>query len=226
MRVPKIYQEEAYVRLKEYERLMFAKFIRPLFIKKKCEVCGSKEDIQLHHVKRFVDLLNETLGELNLDNKSIKEYSGKELKLITNIMLGKQVKLSYINVCEECHNKIHLVEDGGKSGVGDGLEQYYKKLRSKKEYERVINQETVLEKLNIYLPNVVNLRLSESNKQELRDIINLKDTRGRSIKSIGTLNKYLKENMIPYTIFSKTGKDKKRKGIRFWVIEEMKVQNI
>ena len=41
--------------------------IRYNFIKEKCEICGKTNNLHLHHVDRFHNLLMETLEELQLN---------------------------------------------------------------------------------------------------------------------------------------------------------------
>lgn len=96
--------------LREYLRLDFHKYIRNKIIKGACEVCNSKEDLRLHHVDKFFNLLMETLNELNLCELDTDNYSEEELKNIKYYMLAKQIKSEYKTLCKKCHNRLHFKE--------------------------------------------------------------------------------------------------------------------
>lgn len=87
----------------------FSNHIKQLFIENECEFCGSVENLELHHnYPKFSQLLNDTLDELDLTNKEI--FNSKEVKLISNILLGKQLKSNYLTLCDKCHDKQHSVK--------------------------------------------------------------------------------------------------------------------
>jgi hypothetical protein len=94
------------MKLEEYLRNDFAKYLKPLLIKNKCEFCNTTDNLQLHHDKQFAEILFETLKELNLINKDTELYTINELSLIRNIMLSKQIRIKYITLCDKCHQKI------------------------------------------------------------------------------------------------------------------------
>jgi len=75
-----------------------------------------------------------------------------------------------------------------------------------------------------YLNNISGERLFKEDQQKLANKIGLVDAWGRKQKSISQLNTYLDTNGIPYTIVSKTTKDKERKSIRFWEVIALHVK--
>lgn len=93
--------------LEEYSRTKYYNYIRPLYIKNKCDICDSEENLELHHVKQFSELLKDTLKDLNLSYKDFNLYSNTEIKNINNVMLGKQIKCKYKTLCSKCHDYIH-----------------------------------------------------------------------------------------------------------------------
>lgn len=93
------------MKLEQYLRNDFNKYIRPLFIKASCEVCESTEQLELHHSIQFSELLKETLKELKLDRKDTKDYTKSELESIRNFMIAKQLKIEYKTLCKKCHGK-------------------------------------------------------------------------------------------------------------------------
>ena len=96
--------------LREQLRNEWSKYIRPLMVKEECEWCGCKEDLHLHHIDRFHNLLVETLEELQLQELDTEDYEEFELKQISNFMLAKQLKSEYKTLCKECHMKLHAKE--------------------------------------------------------------------------------------------------------------------
>lgn len=96
--------------LRQYLRDEWSIYIRPLMVKEKCEWCGCKEDLHLHHIDRFHNLLVETLEELHLQELEVEDYGEFELKQISNFMLAKQLKSEYKTLCKECHMKLHSKE--------------------------------------------------------------------------------------------------------------------
>lgn len=96
--------------LREQLRNEWSTYIRPLMVKDECEWCGCKEDLHLHHIDRFHNLLVETLEELQLQELDTEDYEEFELKQISNFMLAKQLKIEYKTLCRECHMKLHAKE--------------------------------------------------------------------------------------------------------------------
>lgn len=97
--------------LREYLRLDFAVNLKYLLTKEYCEVCGSNEELHLHHVDRFHNLLIDTLRELNINElNDISEYSKEILLLIRDKMISKQIRCEYKTLCKKCHAKIHSIE--------------------------------------------------------------------------------------------------------------------
>lgn len=147
------------MRLEEYQRLKYYNYIRPLFIKDKCEACGINEKLELHHATSFVSLLSETLDFLKLEYKEdIKMYTEEEIELISFIMLGKQVKIKYITLCKECHDNIHKTE---------GIDRLLKKRK-----EKNIKKEDIKE-IEKYLDNNIGRRLYMDEQKQLSALIKL-----------------------------------------------------
>ena len=97
------------MQLREKLRMDFSKYIRPIKMKEHCEVCGTTENLELHHLDQFIFTLEETLKELNLEEKDCDKYKENELKNIRNVMLGKQLKQSYLTLCTSCHDKEEVI---------------------------------------------------------------------------------------------------------------------
>lgn len=107
--------------LRELLRNDFSDYIRRNFVKDACEFCGSTNEIHLHHIDKFHNLLMETLGELKLQELDSEDYDEMELKSIRNFMLAKQIRCEYKTLCKSCHMKLH-----GKEKYSDEyMEHYY-----------------------------------------------------------------------------------------------------
>ena len=78
------------------------KFI-PLVKKDKCEVCGGTENLQVHHMYSFAQIIDDTLADLNLKRKPVGEYSNLELKNIREKVMGKHLLYKYETLCKNCH---------------------------------------------------------------------------------------------------------------------------
>ena len=94
--------------LKSYERIKFNEYVKPLFIKDKCDECEEVHGLELHHLKPFSELLNECLISLGYEyHKNKKYYTEVQLQNITNWMIGVQMKIGYRTLCKNCHEILH-----------------------------------------------------------------------------------------------------------------------
>ena len=65
----------------------------------KCELCGSTENIEVHHIRKISNLK--------------KRYKGRKNPPKWVVLMVERNRISIIVVCQTCHNKIH-------SGTYDG----------------------------------------------------------------------------------------------------------
>lgn len=92
--------------LKDYLRIQFSD-IRKNKIGDKCEFCGSKNGLNLHHNKQFSEILSEILSELNLKLQEVDQYSESDLEKINFLNLKKHNEIGYTTLCSTCHRKLH-----------------------------------------------------------------------------------------------------------------------
>lgn len=82
----------------------FNKYISKRERELKCCKCKSNINLALHHSsKSFSLILSEAIELLNL-NYNITD---KEYKILSNYMLGVQIKQEYKTLCKDCHDKEH-----------------------------------------------------------------------------------------------------------------------
>jgi len=159
--------------------------------------------LEVHHVKLFKDILDETLLELKLDYKDTKSYSKDELSLITNIILGKHLSIDYLTLCKKCHTAIHS-ENWAKTCTGN--QRYYEKQKLIKHMQ---SKNNIVNILPIYLENIIGKRLFKDKQKELYEKINAIDDRGRLLKSYNYLNAHFNENSLSFSIQPYTDNFKK-----------------
>lgn len=188
--------------IKQLNRNKFQKYIRPLFIKDKCDICGNTQGLELHHDVQFDQLLRKAIDKLSLEYKTdINEYSSKELELISLVLLGLQVKCKYYTLCDKCHQNIH--EDGGRS-----MYNYI----NKRNKNKLINN-NIKNILMPYLENILNEKLYYNEKDQLKNTFSKCDITFKTM-GINSLNKLLLQYNIPYIIIQNRNKDK-----RWWVVK-------
>lgn len=217
------------MKLEQYIRAEINNKIIPLVKKDKCEICNSNENLEVHHVKPFAEILYETLNQLKLEYADTNKYTKKELNIITNIILGKHLKYKCITVCHDCHKNI--IHKNGTSNIGKNGREIRKTYNLEKKYKKeLIKNKNIKNQIQIklipYLTNITNKRIFKENKQKLINIINLKDDRGRQQKSISLINTYFKNNQIPFIInHNRDNKEKLDNGQKnpnfrktYWII--------
>lgn len=189
------------MKLTIYNRTKFQNYIRPLFIKDKCECCEETENLELHHMKQFTELLTETVeNDLKLQYiDDIEYYTKEELNNIKNIMLGKQLKIACITLCKECHQNIH--KDGGNI-------DYFKRRHSRKLTKEEKEKEIISHYLEVIKGNKIYVK-TELHKELIKKI-DLRDNQNRQQKSFRQINAYLQENYNK-SILSNTDNTRKLK---------------
>ena len=216
--------------LKNKLRTDYANYIKPLVIKDKCELCGYEENLVVHHDKEFSILLDETLKELNLYKI---EFNEDEVNIIRTHMLGKQIQIKNITLCNKCHTELHK-NKGGFSSTGKYIDiNKIKEMKRKKEKEIKLKEKEKVEigQLENWLNNHINDRLYSDEQQELSDLIikelttlgNNIDYRTKKLKP-KTLETLLRDKQLNFTI-KEQGKNvnpktkKKQRWISIGVID-------
>ena len=90
----------------------YAMRIRPYYIKEKCEICGSSEELELHHEVNFITLLDKAIDDLCIDVENITD---SELELLKTYMLGLQIQNENVTLCSKCHYEFHSINGGFRS---------------------------------------------------------------------------------------------------------------
>ena len=178
------------MKLEQYQRVKFLTYIRPLFIKNKCEVCGKTNDLELHHEEQFIILLKNTLDELSLEYlEDTSMYTEKQLKTITDLILGKQLQIKYATLCKRCHIDIHNIQ---------GKEKLFFKAKKVIDINRLQDE---------FINKYQDIRIFDNDKSEIEKILRECGYKERTF-GIKRINKFLFNCEIPFKIISKRVKIK------------------
>lgn len=188
------------MKLQEKVRNEYLKYIRPLYIKDKCELCGCNENLELHHDEHmFSEQLTHVLkviGVQNKDTSNIENYTSNELENISISMLGMQVKNKYLTLCCDCHIKEHINNSDKFTIACKNIRYINKYGMSLQNYE-----ESLANRLEEYC-NTGRLFLNCHERTELIECLNITDDRGRYIKSIEGINNNLCSTNSIYRVIS------------------------
>jgi hypothetical protein len=187
--------------IKQLNRNKFQKYIRPLFIKDKCDICENTQGLELHHYIQFDKLFRNAIDKLGYKyEEEIEKYTTEQLELISLVLLGLQIKCKYYTLCDKCHQNMH--EDGGRS-IYDHI--------NKRNKDKLINNK-IKSVLIPYLESILNEKLYDDEKEQLKNTFIRCDISFRTM-GINSLNKLLLKYNIPYIIIAKRNKDE-----RWWVV--------
>ena len=215
--------------LRQLLRQDFGARVRPLLIKSTCEVCGSEtEQLHVHHVTYFQDLLSETLEELQLefhDEEYEQHYTESQIEMIRNIMLGKQMRIEYITCCESCHLDLHEgsycpPKKGKRKEWAEKMAAIREGYRKERELQEIQRMEL---EVKPYLESIVGERfITPEQKTVLIEFCGCKDEQGRLVKTPKAINKVLAKYGVHYEIkIKETSKmvEGKKVKIKYWVVE-------
>ena len=201
--------------LKNRCRLDFKVYLRDMLLKDRCELCGTTENLILHHEKSFSKMIDETINEVGMEN----------IQLFRQVMLAKQIMTNSITLCEECHKEVHR-ENGGFSGSNKESEiakiiAYGKKKRNQSKEEKKTAD------LEYYLRGLIGKQLYKRDKNRLIKKLDVKDNRGRQQKSIHKLNTNLNEN-FNLTLVSKRNNCRNSEKYKktYWELVKLTEENI
>jgi hypothetical protein len=173
--------------LNAYLRVIVNNTVRPLFIKSQCDSCGNNNDLHLHHIKLFSDIVNETLERLNLTYQDTNDYKDNDLQNIIDIVLGTHLQVKFLTLCDQCHKLTH--KDNWKHiTVNSKHEEYYYLQKKEKNIKREIYDKEVL--LPFLINNKDKIYLSVWDRVQIIDKININQN-GRQIRNIHKLNEYI-----------------------------------
>ena len=201
-------------------RAEFNNYIRPIKIDSQCEFCGSCDDLHLHHIDTFSNLLDETLEDLNMDVYS-ENFTDSEVENINNIMLGKQLRSKLATLCKNCHKEVHK----------DGYINARDRIKPKKPKTVSLADIEVLEE---YLEDCVangTEFLTIDDREPLIKKIGLVDKNHSNfkkdkiiyVKNINTLNSHLTSLGLDYQIVQlPRGTTRNKKRYRaIWIVEKL-----
>ena len=165
--------------LKTILRNDFMYYIRESHLKSECECCGDITDLEVHHITLFSDMLAQTLDDLKLSRDD--EFTEKQIDIIKDIMLGKQVKCKYLTLCKKCHYKYH-----------DKMERLVDKVKKRRNREVKRREEAEKKKIKKFIKEYLNYPLDKEIQLELIELCNLRSG-GHLKKGISSISAYLEE---------------------------------
>lgn len=200
------------MKLSDYNRSKFNKYLKPLYTKDYCEECGSKDTkLELHHTVQFIELLRyiveDKLYLKFVDDKKV--YTDEQIELIQYMMLGIQTKIKYKILCDKCHSKIKNTKIFN---------------RKPKDIEKAY-------KFNLYkyIESLIGKKLYKDDRNDLANKLHIVDSKNRQVNSYRVLNEFLnrnyKINIIKSVDYSKYDENKninKYRGLIYWILEKNK----
>jgi hypothetical protein len=97
--------------------------------KRKCDVCGTKENLHIHHMEEFmfVYMLYKSLDDLTIEYKrNYTDYTEDELVKLEIMLLGWHLYGDFKILCENCHIETHNKIKRSKQYVAYKFLQKYK----------------------------------------------------------------------------------------------------
>lgn len=201
-------------------RAEFNNHIRPIKINSQCEFCGSCDDLHLHHIDTFSNLLDETLEDLKINIYS-ENFTDSEVENINNIMLGKQLRSRFATLCKNCHKEVHK---DGYIKARDRLKPKTPKIISAEEikilekYLKDSYEEGFLFTKEVFRETIDKII---NNDSKLLDIMNELDGKHKRDKGQRLYNKLFMKLGFNYRVFSKPKEEKingKRVKKTYWII--------
>lgn len=105
----------------------------------KCVITGVKtKDLEIHHLKSFNIILNETVNELNIPiYTSIGKYTGEQLVALKKLFIKKHFELLGVCLTKDVHNLFHSTY-----GKGNNTPEQFKEFKA--EYDKLIHRNEML----------------------------------------------------------------------------------
>lgn len=191
-------------KLRDKLRTDFYQKIRPLFVGQCCERCSANDNLHLHHAsKKFVECAEEVSKFIKFDlNDDISSIDEDSLEFIRSAMLGKQLMLDYITLCNQCHLHEHL---------DDKKRQGNKRLLLALEESRKIRKQDEVNYVHTIVKDFMDANsykeIPFQNRDIIRDIFKVKIISGKNkLFGMKSISNYMQNNGLKYTIVSKIHK--------------------
>ena len=68
-----------------------------------CQKCGSRKNLEVHHLRPFRDILRDVSKKLNLNLSKYNEWSVEELNLFREEIIKEHKLEDGITLCKLCH---------------------------------------------------------------------------------------------------------------------------
>ena len=89
-----------------FKRWLYTEWIFKILEKDKfkCKICNSVKNLEVHHLKKYKIIFEESIIELNLNLSKWKEWTKKEISSLQEKILEKHTMEIGITVCDLCHS--------------------------------------------------------------------------------------------------------------------------
>ena len=161
----------------DYLRNTFNAYIRNVLIENECCICGSKDNLHLHHDNiSHNELCKECLEDLGYENNNCLDFTGRQLQNLENIYIGKSfTDVKYKTLCDECHRKLHS-ENGYRQKTygndGKTLNEIFDDLKNDNlHYE---NNDLINRNLNLTQENKNLIKANDKLRKKIRELENNK----------------------------------------------------
>lgn len=163
--------------------------------KNKCNVCKATNNLELHHIYEFEDMVIDAHKLAKIIRYQYEEnYTKENLRLLTFIVRGMHTKTNTITVCTECHKKLYK-----EISMNKRLDRTY----IKNNISKILDKD----KINKYLESLVNIKMDK--EKQLDFVSFIKRNNGMQLGCryttlrINTINNFFYINNFKYKIESK-----------------------
>jgi len=88
--------------------ILYTEWIYPILKRDSflCQMCGSHDNLEVHHLKPFRKILSETADELGYDLNTYREWPSEQFECFRNKVVENHKIEEGITLCKWCHAEI------------------------------------------------------------------------------------------------------------------------
>ena len=188
--------------IRQLVRSKYNSKIKPLYLKDKCEHCGSTEDLQLHHCTYLCIICNNVMNYLNVEDKeTLDEYDEDTVYKVVSAVMYEHLKIDYLTLCPECHVKEHENNTSKRfNGCGGA---YFKDMWNFTD-----------EQIQYMDVNLNRKRYGKETLREIAKVLDCRDEYDRLLTNTDEINEWLEKRSTP-SYYIETGKERNKDCKKF-----------